>query len=143
MKKGFTLIEVTAVITLLGVVFLIITPNVIKTFNNSKNKMIKLTAERLIDATNVYLKNYELNHGVIINNITIFIRDKKIQNDVITINGDLPEYGDIFVDEYCNIVLAIYMDGKCAIKERTSSEVKINDSDLESCNILSLLNPEE
>ena len=38
-KKGFTLVELLAVIVILGIIALITVPNVLKTINNSKGKL--------------------------------------------------------------------------------------------------------
>ena len=38
-EKGFTLIEIIAVIVVLSLILLIIVPNMTKTINNSKNKL--------------------------------------------------------------------------------------------------------
>ena len=53
MKKGFTLVELLAVIILLGVIGLIVVPSITKTINNSKEDLyndqigkIKLASEK-------------------------------------------------------------------------------------------------
>lgn len=38
MKKGFTLVEVIAIVTILGIILLLITPNILENIDNSKNK---------------------------------------------------------------------------------------------------------
>jgi len=40
-KKGFTLVEIIAVIALIGVIMLLVTPNIIKIFTNAKKDIFK------------------------------------------------------------------------------------------------------
>ena len=57
MRKGFTLIEVLAVVALIGVVALVITPMGINVYNSAREKTVLMTAERLVEATDTYIKN--------------------------------------------------------------------------------------
>ena len=51
MKKGFTLIEMLAVIVILAIISLIIFPEVNKVIKSSKEKSYKTQIDNLIDAT--------------------------------------------------------------------------------------------
>ena len=77
MKKGFTLVEVIAVVTILGVILLLISPNIIDSVRNSKKRAyerqilsIEQAAERwavdnshLITEDNYYLEISDLVDG--------------------------------------------------------------------------------
>ena len=57
-KKGFTLVELLAVITILGLVLIIAIPKVMETVNNSKKRTLELTAQSIIKAAEEkYLEN--------------------------------------------------------------------------------------
>lgn len=49
-KKGFTLVELLAVITILGFLMILLLPNVRNSFLNMKNQTEKINREHLIDA---------------------------------------------------------------------------------------------
>ncbi len=56
-NKGFTLVELLAVIALIAVLVITIGPNIISTFNDSKNKnFITETKEVCREATNTYIR---------------------------------------------------------------------------------------
>ena len=56
-KKGFTLVELLAVISILAVLVLMIAPNVINTFNTTKKQnFVSETREVCRSATNTYLR---------------------------------------------------------------------------------------
>ena len=61
-KKGFTLVELLAVIAILAILILLVTPNILKMFNEGKESVFVQQAQRVMDASNtkflsVSLKN--------------------------------------------------------------------------------------
>ena len=57
MKKGFTLIELMAVIAILSLLSLIIIPNVVKMYNRSILKTMERQEENIVDASNLYIND--------------------------------------------------------------------------------------
>ena len=57
-KKGFTLVELLAVIVLLGVVALIAIPNIVKLFTDNKSSLSKIQKDQLKSAVELYIKDY-------------------------------------------------------------------------------------
>ena len=89
MKKGFTLIEMLAVIVILAIISLIIFPEVNKVIKNSKQKSYNTQIQNLVDATKKlvvdntdYLPNEESGIPSCISFTTLY-RAGKIDTDVI------------------------------------------------------------
>lgn len=57
MKKGFTLVEILAVITILGVLMVLVIPSVIKTMDSSKQKAYDLVMMTFETATQEYVSD--------------------------------------------------------------------------------------
>lgn len=57
-KKGFTLVEILAVIALIGVVSLLIIPNIVKTFNDTTDKTMKVQEKEVSEAGLLYLEDF-------------------------------------------------------------------------------------
>lgn len=51
-KKGFTLVELLAVIAILAILILLVTPNILKMFNEGKESIFVQQAQRVMDASN-------------------------------------------------------------------------------------------
>ena len=58
MKKGFTLVEILAVIAIIGMLSIMILPGVIKLFNDSIDDAMKVTENEVLDAANLYLEDF-------------------------------------------------------------------------------------
>ena len=57
-KKGFTLVEIIAVIALIGAVMLLIIPNMARIFGNSMDKTMQLQEAGVKEAALLYLEDY-------------------------------------------------------------------------------------
>ena len=134
-RKGFTLIELLTVITLLGIILLIIVPNVLGTYNDSKEKTFKINVEKLYDAVEAYSLEYELLHGKVLKNATIEIIDSKIEGDLLSLKGDLPEIGTIVIDDFGEISLVAYDSGICGERIYTDSEVTVVKMEKSECKL--------
>ena len=66
MKKGFTLVELLAVIVILGVISLITTPIVSNLVQESKGNSKLIGAEIYVDAVRAALLNSELNQNLVV-----------------------------------------------------------------------------
>jgi len=57
-KNGFTLMELLAVIAIIGILVLLIVPNVLKTYNESIIKSLEVEEGVIVDAANIFLEDY-------------------------------------------------------------------------------------
>ena len=60
-KRGFTLVELLAVILLLAIIIVFIVPNVLKLFNKSNNKLNSFQINQLKDAVELYIDDTCIN----------------------------------------------------------------------------------
>lgn len=60
-KKGFTLVELLAVIIILAIIVVIVSPKVATTINNSKRKGAERSAENYIKAVEYAISTRRLN----------------------------------------------------------------------------------
>ena len=60
-KKGFTLVELLAVIAILAILILLVTPNILKMFNEGKESIFVQQAQRVMDASNNKYKELKTN----------------------------------------------------------------------------------
>lgn len=60
MKKAFTLVEVLAVIVLLGILLTIIIPNVNSSIKSSREKTLKVQMQEIYSAAESYFLDHEL-----------------------------------------------------------------------------------
>lgn len=65
MKKGFTLVELLAVLVILGVITLVAVPNIMKTNENSRQKEIDEYKKTIENAAEIYVETHPNNQGVI------------------------------------------------------------------------------
>lgn len=58
-NKGFTLMELLAVITLLAIILMIVIPSVLRSYDNSKENLYKVMVDNICDSTSDYYKEYK------------------------------------------------------------------------------------
>lgn len=59
-KKGFTLVELLAVIAILAILILLVTPNILKMFNEGKESIFVQQAQRVLEASNTKFMSVSL-----------------------------------------------------------------------------------
>lgn len=58
MKKGFTLVELLAVVALIAIIAVFAVPNALKIFSSSKNELTKIQKDQLKMSTELYISDY-------------------------------------------------------------------------------------
>ena len=130
MKKGFTLVELLAVILILGIITLIAIPTVKIILIEARKGAFKTTLMNIEKAVESncsiqQIMNKELD--------TVYtITDGKIMPKV-EIKGDLPD-GTIYVDGECKVNYTLYNNNFSAVKE--NEETKIEDKKIYTEDIL-------
>ena len=124
MKKGFSLVEILAVIILLGVIMLITTPIVLNVVGDSRKKAFETTAHGLAKAA----ENECLEQIVLGNKQTMevtFSEGEVISEDKLAFSGRGPREGKIVVDTNCKVRMAI-TDGEWCVQKGFNTKEIIN-----------------
>lgn len=127
MKKGFTLIELLAVIVILAIIALITTPTIINVITNSKKNALKDSGYGLIESARNYQteKQGEYESGALSIDYS-----KGTNKNVLTTKGDLPDAGELQIDENGKVTLAIWSNSAkaCAVKKSSKKTITINEN---------------
>lgn len=127
MKKGFTLIELLAVIVILAIIALITTPTIINVIQNSKKNALKDTGYGLVEAARNYQTEKQGEYESVALNIDYSTGTNK---NVLTTKGDLPNAGELQIDEDGKVSLAIWSNNAkaCAVKKTSKKTITINEN---------------
>ena len=79
-KRGFTLVELLAVLVIIAVILLLIAPQILKKINDSKSSLYDTQMEEIKKAARVYMSNLNID-----NTITISLGELKKAGLVIAI----------------------------------------------------------
>ena len=129
-KKGFTLIEVLAVLLILSVIALITTPIIINVIKDSKEKAFINDANSLVESIRTYQANNQY-ESVIVD------YTNNINTDKLELDGDLPDAGQISIDENGKVALALWNEDLqiCAQKDLNSKEVVKKEISKSACTL--------
>ena len=111
MKKGFTLVELLAVITVLGIVIVIATVSVNNIMDQSRKKAVEATARSIIRASELYSFDNEYYESM-------SVLDLRLSYD-----GTKPESGTVQTNDEGDTRIAILLNGWCATKGYSDMEV--------------------
>jgi type IV pilus assembly protein PilA len=102
-KKGFTLVELLATITIIGIVSLIVIPNVIKLIKGTEQDIFNVNEESLVDAAEAY---YSVNIDLLpddLESIVIVTLDELIDGGYSKEMKGLDD-GKVFCDGYVEVM---------------------------------------
>ncbi len=127
-NKGFTLIELIAVIVILAVVAVITTFLIVNIIEDSKRGTLKTTASNLLHSAELYFSvNPEEELGG-----TFVITGGEFTKGDLAVNGELPENAEIIVDDKGNTSIKAIKNNYCMYKDFLETEVTVT-SDLSFC----------
>lgn len=115
-KKGFTLVELLAVIAILSVLVILAMPNVLKLFNEAKIKSNLITAENYVNAGEQYYAK-TMGENDDFNGITNVAKDLKI-------DGRKPESEKVFINKKGEVSVYLVIDGDCYYKTAGSQRAQ-------------------
>lgn len=127
MKKGFTLVELLGVITILAILALITVPIVIPLINQSRQNALIDSGYIIVNAA----KNYQMTLQETSEPLAYkVVYPNGINSDKLDVKGDLPDAGEVEIDESGKVTLAIWKDNAkaCAVKSAEAKEITINEN---------------
>lgn len=129
MKKGFTLVELLAVVIILGVVALIATPAITNVIKESKMTTYKMSVENLVDSLNaemVSAKNYTDTFYIYHNNkIKIVRQGQQPDENMMVMDTNVDAEGKVYVDFLKRKFAYFYNDKYCVYSNKDIEEMQV------------------
>ena len=127
-KKGFTLVELLAVIVVLAIIALIAVPVVINIIKSAQRGAFKSSAYGILESAKIYYLSGKVQSKDVLSRIDVVQKD---ENDkyILEYNGEKPESGVIVFDSNGKSALAIKKGTFCASKNYNEEEIKVQDID--------------
>lgn len=141
-EKGFTLMEILAVIILLAVIALITIPIITGIINESKMEAFKGTAYGLVDSARIFYTKKVMNHEEgeeITFNYVGGVESSTKVDAYLDYNGEKPKSGLLTIRGDGKVLLVIYDGSYCARKNYTEAQVVVSATAEGDCN-LTILN---
>lgn len=150
LKKGFTLVELLAVIVILAVIALITTPIIIDSLNTSKKEAFKDSVNSLIKVTQNYYAGITYNDEGLLpvkityNNKIPTVKGidksnncKTISKNILDYQGDNPDSGSILITKEGKVIIALYNKNiqTCIQKGEDDKTAKFVDKPESECKI--------
>lgn len=129
-NKGFTLIELIAIIILLGLIAVIAVPTVKKIVDDAKLKAFEETARGIIRAGNLYYSKEEMIGEELVQTKFSFPNEA----DDLKLSGKLPKSGSMVINADGEIALAI-SDGKYCITKSYKEKDITTTKNFDTCEI--------
>ena len=130
MKKGFTLVELLAVIIILGVLSVLIVPKVINTLNDSEQKTNMASAEGLLKAAEYRYQDNEIKG--ISENIIIDYTNNQNTNE-LEYSGKKPEKGHVTILKNGKIAMSVKIGDNCYSKNYNGYDITATIYNQETC----------
>ena len=124
-KNAFTLIELLAVILILGIIALIAIPTVTNIIKESKRGAFKASVQNIIGAVETECQLEQMRGEELTTSYTF--TNGSIDND-LNIKGDLPQSGTITVDSSCNVEVDVTDGTFTATKPLDSDVIEIGEA---------------
>lgn len=131
MKKGFTLVELMAVIILIGVIGLISIPLIINTIDKQKAKSFKISVEGLVEAAKQDLESNgskfprEYVYKVVNNKRDLYLVKDNNEYESLQVSGLIKNQATARIMYNNNGILMLYVKNKtyCAVKGRNDLDI--------------------
>lgn len=118
MKKGFTLVELLAIIVILGIIAIIATPVINDLIENARKNTFKSSALKLVEVAKQYYLNSRLNGEWSYGGVWFYAIDGKFISEEgyeLTFNGKMPSDGSmVWIPLDGDVLMAIHNEKWCA-----------------------------
>lgn len=135
-EKGFTLVELLAVLIILGVVALLITPKVITSLDEAEKNSNMTSIKELVKTAELKHSNNEILGTT--ENITIDYQ-KNINTDYLEYKGEKPEIGKINIKKNGDIAISVKIGDNCYTKKYFEEDIEVIEFDENTCGSNSLV----
>ena len=132
-NKGFTLVELLAVIVVLAVILIIAVPRILNVIESSEKEAFRLTGENLVKAAK---DKVVMDSMIEPTSKTYTIEGGAFVGEKLNINGKLPDSGTIKVKSDGSVLMAVKNDKYCLKKSYGEDSVKVVDD--ASCTLPSI-----
>ena len=129
-KNGFTLVELLAVIVILGLLMVIIAPKITKTLNESEKKTNMASAQNLVKSAQLKVSNNEIKGTS--QNIKINYETKENIN-YLDYTGEKPEIGQVQIKTNGDIAMAVKFGDYCYLKSYNSNDITTIEYNEQTC----------
>ena len=136
-KRGFTLVELLAIILILAIIALITVPMIITLIRNARKSVFKSNAEQVLSASKMYYSKNITDDGVIIEIRENQVNKLQYMNDTTNsealpgfqVKGKLPQKGKITITDDGKIAFDLYNGDFCAYKTEDANTIYILEGD--------------
>lgn len=136
-KRGFTLVELLAIILILAIIALITVPMIVTLIRNARKSVFKSNAEQVLSASKMYYSKNITDDGVIIEIRENQVNKLQYMNDTTNsealpgfhIKGKLPQKGKITITDDGKIAFDLYNGDFCAYKTEEANTIYILEGD--------------
>ena len=125
-KKGFTLVELLAVIAIIGLVATIAVPIILDSVNTTKEKAFLDNAKSLNEAANTYYQEQHLTDEVSVPLLVTYSNGKATNcnnKKGLDHSGKVPDGGNLYIDSTGKVEMKVYdkKTKQCIVKSATEN----------------------
>lgn len=124
MRKGFTFVELMGVIIILGLIALIVTPNIIDSIDDNKKTTFTFAANAIVQSVTNYYQEQKVKVGFAIQDMDFSIDRESVRRELNLLESDI-QYGTIHISKDGEISMAVSNGVWCATKEASSTQVVV------------------
>lgn len=107
-KKGFTMVELIAIIIILSAITLVAFPTINGMIKNSQIGKDKAYIRTILDEATIMYNDY----------VTKDMQNQIINKNIYSLlDSDKPEHGQLFINQYGSIALSVLVEDRCYIKQ--------------------------
>ena len=129
-KNGFTLVELLAVIVILGLLMVIIVPKVTQTLKDAEKNTNMTSAENLVKAAELKASNNDMTG----NNTNIKINYQTGENkNYLDYTGEKPTSGQVQIKSNGEVAMAVRFGDYCYLKPYNSNDISTIPYTTETC----------